>query len=258
MKGIFFRGNLEFRLEVDGEQWRPGGEIRGRLIVRNHGKESHGAPVQVTLALGSEKKVKAKAEGAFKKIDLRSFPLALLAGGTSQPLEWAFPLPLTTPVSDSLASLYLVYGAESAAAPPEAGALQLRIVPHQHVEDLIDVLSTTYRFPVKKILAADHKGGVEVKLDPPEGGKRYSNTDLLVTTFHLVPGENGAPADLDVEFDFHLREVDARSGGVNVKKSRRALDRSIPVRELLHGFNQRVNREAFERVVDGVFGEVYG
>lgn len=260
MKGIFFRGNLEFRLEVDGERWRQGESLRGTLTVRNHGKEplAAGSRIQVTLALGSEKKVKAKAEGAFKRIDSREFPASMAPGASSDALPWEFPLTLTTPVSDSMSSLYLVYGPEGAVAPPEAGALQLRIIPHQHLEDLIDVLSTTYRFPVKKILAADYKGGVEVKLDPPEGSKRYSTTDQLVATFHLLPGENGAPTSLDVEFDFHLREADATSGSIQYKKARKAVDRTIPVRELLHSFNQRVNREAFEKVVEGIFGEVYG
>ncbi len=256
MKGMFFKGSQEYRIEVEGEQWKQSAWVKGTLSVRAHAGAAT-TPFFVALARASEKKVKAKAEGAFEVLERReSDP----AGG---PLSWSFELSEKSPVSDANKSLYVLYGPSEPTkdlVPGTIGALQLKILPHQHIEDLISVISTTFRFPLKKVTAvgsAGASGAVEIRFDPPEG-KSFSSTDALTVTAALdFTSKEGLDGEVKLGFYFQVRDMDTHHGMTQVKKTEREANRVILLSDLLHRFNGRVNRDFFEKTFQEVLSEVY-
>ncbi|MEK6579332.1 MAG: hypothetical protein AABZ55_08920, partial [Bdellovibrionota bacterium] len=135
MKGIFFKYPLEFQLHVDGETWKQGDFIQGRLIVKNRGA----APVslnsiQVQLALGELKKVRAKSEHAFKAIETAPLKTSEnLIPEKEYSLEWKFKTDRNCPISDASSSLFLLYG--SGEDPKQLGQLQANIQPEFVIQE---------------------------------------------------------------------------------------------------------------------------
>jgi len=257
MKGMFFKGNQEYRITVEGEQWKQGAEVKGQLQIRSHSPgASSDATFFVGLARANEKKVKAKAEDAFDVLDIRE------SQPNAQVLEWSFQLTEKSPVSDANKSLYLIYGPQlegRVVASGQVGALQLKVLPHQHLEDLISVLSTTFRFPVKKVGApgaAGAKGAIEVRLDPPEG-RSFASTDALVVDFSFEQSADPFEGEIQTGFCFQVRELDGFRGSTQEKKVEKRVERVLPLGDLLHRFNGRVNREYFEKVFQNVLSEVF-
>ncbi|HTL13268.1 MAG TPA: hypothetical protein VL588_12310 [Bdellovibrionota bacterium] len=249
MKGTFFQKTLEFRLAVDGESWRQGTAVVGTLQVRNHGPEPIPASdLRVTLAHGTDRKVKAKAADAFKTVgQFKPESGSLVApGALSEGLGWKFTLEANAPVTDRAGSLYLLYGRGDDLAAH--GHLQLKVVPQHPVEDLIEVMTTTFHFAVKHILAGK-KGEVEVKFTPPDG-KTYGFVEQLELSLIDQAG------DIAAEFDFLIKQIDATQPGLGFKKVSRKLERVFARSEMVHGFNGRLNKDAAEAALRGVLDEL--
>ena len=69
MRGSFFAKPLEIVLEIEGERWRQGESVRGRLTLRHRGSAAHPlAGLDVQLCRAQLSAVKKKADGAFKPI----------------------------------------------------------------------------------------------------------------------------------------------------------------------------------------------
>src|SRR5690606_11357678 len=96
MKGTFFQDSLEYRLVVEGESWHQGSLLSGTLQVRNHASSPASlSDLNVSLADGIEKKVKAKAEDAFSvlaSVQPAASAKDLGAGQSSEPMTWEIPL----------------------------------------------------------------------------------------------------------------------------------------------------------------------
>ncbi|MCC7441268.1 MAG: hypothetical protein IT285_06535 [Bdellovibrionales bacterium] len=250
MKGAFFQKTLEFRLTVDGETWHQGEAVKGALSVKNHGPEPvPAAELRVLLAQGVDRKVKAKAEGAFQVLATLS-PGAtagsLGAGATSTPLGWDLTLDANAPVTDRSGSLYLLYGKGEELA--NLGHLQLTVKPRVIFQDLIDVLTVTYHFAVKHVLA--RKGGiVEVKFSPPDG-RSFSFVEHLLLALRM-DGDT-----IDAGFEFHVKQVDATQPGLNFKKGTQSFELKLESGDYVHSFNGRLKKEAAEAAVKGILDEV--
>ena len=263
MKGSFFKDGIEYRIEIQGESWLQGSRVNGTLVVRNHGnKPFEGvSALAVRLALGTERKVKAKQESAFVEIGssgaLAAGAEALAAGATSLPLPWEFALPETARITDATKSLYITYGpGELAAAAGTFGALQLRVLPHPWIEDLCSIIDTNYRFPRRKISAADDKSGaVEIKFDAPDA-RSFSAVESLVAEFRVIrPESEPAPTTIESSYTFQIKEVDAMKAGLQLKKGKRTATRTLDPRELILKLNNRVRRDVFEGVFASVLAE---
>src|SRR4051812_18114787 len=112
MKGMSFQKPLEFRLQVEGETWNQGDSISGVLEVKNRGSESISlADMQVQLGHGRLKRVHEKMSGAFKILEKTGMDAsATLAPNAEAKLQWKFPTDRNCPITDSMASLFLLYG----------------------------------------------------------------------------------------------------------------------------------------------------
>ena len=107
MRSIFIQTPLEFRLDVPGDTLTQGAEVAAHLTVKNHGAVAASLPeLSLRLALGNQKKVKAKDSGAFQVLSEGE-----LERGTEVPpggelsFSHTFRLDKNSPISDKSKSI---------------------------------------------------------------------------------------------------------------------------------------------------------
>lgn len=230
MKGTSFQKGVELKVFIEGETWHQGGQIEGTLSPIL--KSSQTLPADLTLAIapGTEKKVKTKSPDAF----LLSESLPIQRNGE----QFFCNLPVNAEVTDKTSSLYLIYG-----FPSTFAHLKLTILPHIHLQDVIDVISHHFRFPVKSVST-----GIKVKFDPP-ASKEWTFLEQLV--LHLTLQEDHIEANLE----FTKKEIDALSAGLKAKTAKKNIARSWPLKGFLHEFNQRINKDLITESLEQVFQE---
>jgi hypothetical protein len=231
MKGMSFQNGIEFRVTLDGESWLQGETIHGRVESKPASKGL------IYLAEGLDKKVKAKSADAFIILQELKFE--------APPFDWKFQLPVDARISDKAGALYLLYGRDE--NTEKSGQLRLNILPNSLVKDLIELLSTHFRFPLKATVAGK-KGVTEFKFDPPSG-KDWSMLESLVLLIKTSEKE------LDCKFQFQRNEVDATKGGLSTKSVKREVNRCWIKNEIIHEFNLRMNKDIMTIEIDQVIDE---
>ncbi|MCM2278930.1 MAG: hypothetical protein NDJ89_12715 [Oligoflexia bacterium] len=214
MRGVFFQKPREFVLEVEGESWRQGEQIRGTLTIRDHGASAP-APARVLLAEGALKKVRERSPEAFE----------VLASAVTKPGEtvfsWSFPLARDFPITENTSSPFLLYGTSE--APPELGQLQLNIRPHEVIEQFLDTLRVHFRFVQKSRRSS--KGWVDVRLSPPDA-RNLGMLEYLVLGLRLDESEA-----LELRYQFQLKKIEATAAAFDVKKLRKIAESRIESHE---------------------------
>jgi hypothetical protein len=250
MKGVSFQSGVEFKVHIEGESWSQGDSITGSIEVKNHSFAAGALPsenMRLGLAYALDRKVKAKDPESFADIEMAELTglTGKIGAGTSLSSNFKFQLPLNARVTDKSSAIYLVYGLEQ--TKPLAN-LRLNILPHQHLLDVTDVVATTFRF-VNKGIKSTKKGEAKVTLAPPTA-RELSMIDELELI--LLMNET----QLEIDYVFTLKQVDAMAPGLKTKKVDHAFNQVFELSELLHSFNSRVNREVVERSFQGVLTEV--
>ena len=70
MRSTFFKQPLQYQIEIDGENWDQGEEIKGKLIIRNMSSETVVVNAsQVILAYGLKKSIKEGNESPWEVLD---------------------------------------------------------------------------------------------------------------------------------------------------------------------------------------------
>lgn len=227
MRGISIQKGTEVRIQVEGENWKQGATVSGQVEVRNSKTPS---TLRVILAHARDKKVKEKSSDAFDVVDTKTFESV----GSTQTFEFA--LPLNAKITDKSSSLYVLYGLNDGLS--DLGLLKLTVHPHQHIQDAIEAISITHRF-VLKSLNATKECKAEACFIPPSAKEfvlvKEANASFEVTQTELL-------LDLEMVVD----EIDTVSAGLKMKKVKKNFSRAFPLKELLHSFNQRVNKEVIE------------
>lgn len=226
-----FQNGVEFKITIEGESWSQGDLIQGKIESKPIAK------TQVLLAEGTDKKVKAKSPDAFVVLEEALIQTA--------PFEWKFQLPIDARISDKSGALYVLYG--HGENLEKLGQLRLNILPHTHFRDLIDLLTSHFRFAFKSF-SAGKTGTTEVKLDPP-GNKDWSMLEQLVV-FLKINSDT-----LDIKFQFHRQEVDATKGGLSTKAVKREISRSWKIPQIVLSFNQRLDKEILTVEIEKVIAE---
>ena len=63
MRSTFFEKNIEYKIDVDGENWNQGGILNGNLFIRNLGNKAVSVKsITLILAYGLRKAIKEKGE----------------------------------------------------------------------------------------------------------------------------------------------------------------------------------------------------
>lgn len=239
MKGMSFQNGVEFKLSLAGESWQQTGKICGELTwnVRNPGAPEPSP--RVILVETTERKLKAKSEEAFQVVETRE-------GADSRHFE--FLLAPNARISDKAGSLYLLYGTGTDLWT--LGRLRLQIDPHPVIQDWIDLLRTHFRFSFKRV-SQGKRGFVEAELDAPSGSE-WAQLESLVAQMQW------APPQIETQWIFHRKEVDGMKAGLQTKVVKREVERSLPISEIVHAFNGRLNKDLAEQTLQAVFDEYRG
>jgi hypothetical protein len=231
MKGMSFQNGVEFRITIEGESWNQGTTIKGRI------ESKPAAKAQILLAEGLDKKVKAKSPDAFVILEE--------AQSAPAPYDWSFTLPIDCRISDKTGSLYILYG--HGENIEKLGQLRLNLLPSPVLTDLVDLMSTHFRF-VLKSWSAGKSSVTEAKMDPPSG-KDWTMLEGLTVLF------KNSSEGVDCKFQFQRKEIDATKGGLASKSVKREVSRHWKFKQITHDFNQRLNKDIMTAELEKVFAE---
>jgi hypothetical protein len=231
MKGLSFQNGVEYKINIDGESWSQGDSISVTLESKTP------SSLNLFLAEGVDKKVKAKSPDAFTVLEKFS--------SETSPLKQTIALPLSARISDKSGSLYVLYGKEE--QTEKLGQLRLNVIPHLLIRDFIDLMTAHFRF-AQKTTSAGKNDEVEVKLDP-SGSKEWASLEQLLLRVQITE------ETMEVYFQFHRSEVDPTKGGLSSISVKREVTRTWNLSEIVHDFNQRLNKEVTTAAVEAVFAE---
>jgi hypothetical protein len=247
MKGITFQKPFEFQLKVDGETWNQGATISGTLEIKNRGsQELPLGDARVSLATGKLSKVHKKSPDAFDVIATSAADSSrVLKPEASISFPWSFETDRNCQITDSLKSLFLIYGMGEAA--DKLGQLQLPIHPAPIIEEFLKRFEIGFRFVQKARKSS--KGRVEIKLAPPDGNKAFSNIEHVIMHFRME-GD-----DLEIEYEFHMTRVEATPVSSEVKKFTTEVEQRITRDEYLLP-SGRVNFDFLEGAIREALAQV--
>ena len=237
MKGTTFQNGVEFKITINGETWLQGEEVSGQLEATPKNPNASLTRARVILAETTHRKLKSKS--------VEGFHILAEVDSAISPLAYSFKLPIQARITDNVGSLFMLYGSHDDLH--SLGILKLNIVPHHYLRDLIDLMRTEFRFALKT-LTAGKNGFVEAKLEP-SGSKEWSQLENLVLDLQIT-GET-----IEAYFQFNRNAVDALKGGLQTKIEKREITRSWDRSEFVHGFNDRLNKDAAQIGIENVIAE---
>jgi len=140
VRGVFVKEQLEFRLEVTGDEWRQGDELPCTLSIKNHAASKQSLQdLYLHLACGQMKKVKQREDDAFEVISSAEHALASeIEPGAQESFSWTFQLDKNCPISDKAQSLHLLCGKGD--VPNAAGLLPVTVHAHEHIKAVLSLL----------------------------------------------------------------------------------------------------------------------
>jgi hypothetical protein len=239
MKGTSFQKPLEFNLQVEGESWHQGDPIAGVLTIKNHGGDPIALDdVGVRLAHGHLKKVRMKSSDAFKVLDS-----SLIEGSEKIAPQkdfvfgWRFETDRNFPVTDSLGSIFLLYG--QGEATEKLAQLQLPIHPYWVIEEFLKVFQVGFRFVL--MASKSGKGSVELKLVPPTA-KTFATLDYLTLSLSFEE------ETLRVRYSFHVKKIEATAASVDTKKLKKESEWTFSREQYLTA-SGRFNHESVESAI---------
>lgn len=230
---------MEFRLEVEGSEWRQGDTLNCELTVKNRGGGA--AQLQsgfIRLCCGQSKKVKEKSADAFQTVaESPRGERATLAPGEIHSITWSVPLDVNCPVTDKSQSLYLVCGANG--DENIAGNLQVNVLPHEHIDAVHTLLENTYCFVLKGLKSKN--GAVEAKFKPPLG-KLYPTVDHLLLSTRFVDGA------LSLSYRFQVKKLQATPASIELKKGQSTFEATLEPSKYLFPGGQ-INHAPLEEAI---------
>ena len=246
MKGVFLQQQLEFRLEVSGTEWSQGEPVPCILSIINHGAVTQSVnDLYLRLVLGDNKSLKNQVVGAFQPVAAAELAAAVAVDPQKQQsFPWTFQLEKDCVITDKSQGFYLLYGAGT--AWESLGRLPLPILPHRHIQAVLRILETTFKFVVKGCKSA--KGWVEVKLKPPAGKKFAALEQLLL--YARCDGD-----DLFLKYVFRVQEFSASSSALVMQKGKKEVEQRHNSGQYLFPGGQ-INREPLQQALEEALKQV--
>ncbi len=244
MKGISFQSGIEIRVEIQGEKWSPGDTLLGTLTLSNRSsKPVELSAVRLDLSRGLERKLKKDAATAFDVgVSVRpQLPGVLEAGASTGELAWTYQLAHDTAVSDVSGSLFVVYGLGALTT------LRLKIEPIEAIREMMLSLSAAFKFKLNHTYSSK-QGYTEFVLSPPDGREFGFVNQLCLFT-------RSDETDIHLRFEFDVQVVDGASPGLKTKVVTKKFERTVMWVDLLHRFNGKLNKDAFESLFQEVLKE---
>jgi len=232
MRSTFFQQPLQHQIEIDGENWEQGEEIKGKLIIRNMSSETVVVnSSQVILAYGLKKSIKEGNDSPWEVLEKQVLTknISLPAGG-EQSYEWIFQLTTDCPITDNQGGLYLLFGGEETLS--EGGRLDLPVSLHPILQNFLQTFSTQFFFLEK--YQKRKSEWTEVKLVPPES-KEYPNLDFVRCLLRI------SQKQLEAHYLFKMSGLGRSGEKMKVTKKNREVKQNIPPETYLQpgGFPNR-------------------
>ena len=219
MRSIIFQHPLQYQIEIDGENWNQGEEIKGKLTIRNMSSETVVVNTsQVILAYGLKKSIKEGNESPWEVLEKQVMTqnISLPAGG-EQSFEWIFQLATDCPITDKHGGLYLLFGGEDTLSV--GGKLDVPVNLHPILQNFLQTFTTQFFFLEK--YQKRKSEWTEVKLVPPES-KEYPNLDFVRCLLRI------SQEHLEAHYLFKMRGLGRSGEKMTVTKKNRELKQKIP------------------------------
>ena len=219
MRSTFFQQPLQHQIEIDGENWNQGEEIKGKLTIRNMSSETVVVNTsQVILAYGLKKSIKEGNESPWEVLEKQVMTqnISLPAGG-EQSFEWIFQLATDCPITDKHGGLYLLFGGEDTLSV--GGKLDVPVNLHPILQNFLQTFTTQFFFLEK--YQKRKSEWTEVKLVPPES-KEYPNLDFVRCLLRI------SQEHLEAHYLFKMRGLGRSGEKMTVTKKNRELKQKIP------------------------------
>ena len=232
MRSTFFQQPLQHQIEIDGEHWDQGEEIKGKLTIRNMSSETVVVNTsQVILAYGLKKSIKEGNESPWEVLEKQVMTqnISLPAGG-EQSFELIFQLAADCPITDKHGGLYLLFGGEDTLSV--GGKLDVPVNLHPILQNFLQTFTTQFFFLEK--YQKRKLEWTEVKLAPPES-KEYPNLDFVRCLLRI------SQEHLEAHYLFKMRGLGRSGEKITVTKKNRELKQKIPSENYLQpgGFPNR-------------------
>ena len=232
MRSTFFQQPLQYQIEIEGENWEQGDQIKGKLIVRNMSSKIVFVNVsQVILAYGLKKNIKEGNDLPWEVLEKQVLTKRIsLPVGEEQTYEWIFQLATDCPITDKQGGVYLLFGGEDTLT--EGGRLDLPIRLHTILQNFLQTFTTQFFFLEK--YQKRKSEWTEVKLIPPES-KEYPNMDFVRCLLRISQDH------LEVHYIFKMSGLGRSGEKMTVTKKNRELKQKIPPEKYLQsgGFPNR-------------------
>ena len=232
MRSTFFQQPLQYQIEIEGENWEQGDQIKGKLIIRNMSSKIVFVNVsQVILAYGLKKNIKEGNDLPWEVLEKQVLTKRIsLPVGEEQTYEWIFQLATDCPITDKQGGVYLLFGGEDTLT--EGGRLDLPIRLHTILQNFLQTFTTQFFFLEK--YQKRKSEWTEVKLIPPES-KEYPNMDFVRCLLRISQDH------LEVHYIFKMSGLGRSGEKMTVTKKNRELKQKIPPKKYLQsgGFPNR-------------------
>ena len=221
MRSTFFQQPLQHQIEINGENWNQGEEIKGELTIRNMSSETVVVNTsQVILAYGLKKSIKEGNESPWEVLEKQVITQNIsLPAGVAQSFEWIFQLATDCPITDKHGGLYLLFGGEDTLSV--GGKLDVSVNLHPILQNFLQTFRTQFFFLEK--YQKRKSEWTEVKLVPPES-KEYPNLDFVRCLIRI------SQEHLEVHYLFKIRGLGRSGEKMTVTKK----DRELKQLSLIH------------------------
>ncbi|PIK15623.1 hypothetical protein [Halobacteriovorax sp. JY17] len=237
MKSTYFRKPLEFSIEVNGESWKQGDSISGKVSVSDHsGENSDLSEFGIFLCIGDLKKIQKKDNRGITILDE-----CLLH---KSEVEFNFSLDENCQITQKSSGPYLIVGKKEDLL--EGHHLALQVGPSELVSNILEVLENFMRFKVKSL--KPKKDSLEAVITLPTI-KEFTS----ISSFKLNLKKN--VDDLLLDYDFKIKKVCFEGGVTSTKDEAKSFQTILSPKEYLI-YGSSLNQDAIVKKVSDVLDEV--
>lgn len=241
MRAVNFILPYEVILNTEEEKWLQNEFLHGFVEVNSvENSPVEDIDLRLNLDFGVHKKIKDK------KADARETFLEITLEKTvNNQYTFKVQLPYNTPVTTKKEGLYLWL--ESPSFKDQTCQLPLEIAPHAHINQIVQVFETFYRFKLKEY--KNKKSKVEAVFSPPASSKELSSLDSFSAFFEFEG------TSLHISFEYKIKVLASELGEAKIDKKTKK--QSFQFAQNEYAFDdQNINQQFIQKQIDIVLSEI--